>query len=114
RGFRHELGLGRREIDRRAWDAALPRLEALARSWAARGGEVDYWLGLCHWNSGRRAAAVAAFRRVPAGSDFEVRARAFEAEDLLLSFRFRAAQDALRAILPPRDPGCAPVGELLV
>jgi len=84
RRFRRELDLARQEIDGKDWVAALPRLQALARSRAGwGGGEVDYWLGLAHWNTGRCPAALSAFRQVPSGSNDESRAGGFLAEDLL-------------------------------
>src|SRR5579863_3512046 len=115
RRFCRELELARQEIARDAWGAALPRLEALSRSrpdWSA--GEVDYWLGLGHWNAGRHQAALTSFRRVPGGSDFEVLARTFEAEDLLINFQFRAAEDRLLALSRSRKPVPSRVTMLLV
>jgi hypothetical protein len=77
RRFRRELERARQEIGRREWGAARQRLEALARSRPGWGdGEVDYWFGLCEWNAGRRDAALASFRRIPAGSEYEARAAA--------------------------------------
>ena len=55
---RHELGLARAEIERGDFVSALSRLETLAATrprWAgADQGELDYWLGSCHWGVGRR------------------------------------------------------------
>jgi uncharacterized protein HemY len=41
---------------------------------------------------------------VPPGSDFEARAGAFVAEDLLMNFQFRAAEDRLQALFKRGQP----------
>jgi tetratricopeptide (TPR) repeat protein len=110
-----QLKVARSAMSRQAWAEALARLEAIDRSWLPGGtGEIDYRIGLCRWNLGRRAAAAAAFRRVPTGSEYEIRARVFLAEDLLMNFQFRAAEDTLRPIPRPGQPGFRDTMKLLV
>src|SRR4051794_40412988 len=79
--FRSELNTAKTEIEHRSFDLARTRLESLAGSrWGLDGGEVDYWLGVCDWASGRQAAAVERFRRVPRWSEFFPKAEVFRGE----------------------------------
>jgi tetratricopeptide (TPR) repeat protein len=113
--LRRELELARQEIDRKAWVSAGPRLRSLARWPLGWGGdEVDYLLGLCEWQSGRRQSAVEAFRRVPAGSRFETPAVSFIAEDLLMQWRFRAAEERLQSVLKPGRKGRSTARAMMV
>jgi tetratricopeptide (TPR) repeat protein len=113
--IRQELERARADVALRAWTKALQRLETLARWKLGRSaGLVDYQLGLCYWNLGRRPEAIVAFARVPAGSPFEVSARAFQAEEHLRNFEFRAAEDQLLAILRPEHPDFPHVMQVLV
>lgn len=112
---RGELELIRRDVGRNAWRDALSRVRSLPR-WAAawEGDEVAYLLGLCEWRAGSRPAAIEAFRGVPEGSRFEAAAAAFLAEDLLMNWRFRAAEDLLLRALKRDGDGWRTLLPMLV
>jgi hypothetical protein len=115
RRYSRELDLARQAMRRQAWEEAADRLIPLRQTWPDwSGGEADLLRGLCDWNLGRRADAAAAFRRVPAGSRFEGEARAYEAEFLVQSWQFRAAEERLNGLRRSGRPGPKRVLLLLV
>jgi tetratricopeptide (TPR) repeat protein len=115
RWSQRELHRARQAIARQEWGEARQQLRSLAR-WRPLVGdeEVDYWLGLCEWNAGRYDAALDAFRRIPAGSEFEASAALWQAEALVMRWRFGAAEDRLLQALRPGRSGLGPIRERLV
>jgi tetratricopeptide (TPR) repeat protein len=112
-----QLAVARDLMRRQAWGEALARLEALGSrrlAWGWADGEVDYRIGLCRWRLGRREDAVAAWRRVAAGSPYAAEAAVMLAEDQLIQGQLAAAEDRLLALLRPGEPGPKPVMMLLV
>jgi thioredoxin-like negative regulator of GroEL len=115
RRIRSELEQALLAIASGAWGDALVRLEALAHArpgWAR--GEVDYLIGLCYWNRGQRPEAAAAFERVPPDSEFHPRSRLLLAEFLVLTWRFRPAEDLLAGLRERADVDQRQVLSLLV
>ena len=71
RRLRAGLDQARREMAEGRYNVAWRRLSGLSAG--GGGGEVDYQLGLCELYRGHRAAAMAAWERVPPGTPFAAR-----------------------------------------
>src|SRR3954471_23779945 len=67
RWYRAELDRAKREMAEGLYHTAQERLAGLSACWPGR-GDVEYHLGLCERSRGRIEAALAAWKRVPAGS----------------------------------------------
>jgi tetratricopeptide (TPR) repeat protein len=100
---RQEFDRARAEIARGDFPAALLRLDSLSEShprWVGRDdGTLDYWLGRCRWQLGRRDLALAAFGRVPPDGKYGALVAAFVARGLLAKGMWRAAEERLERAL---------------
>jgi tetratricopeptide (TPR) repeat protein len=94
RRLRASLDQAKREMAEGHYQAAWKRLSGLPAGEGS--GEVDYQLGLCELYRGRRAAAMAAWERVPQGTPFAARAAVQSAMLTMDSGRFTRAEELLR------------------
>lgn len=106
RRLREELDRARDEIKAGRYNTARERLVALPKSYGG-GDEVEYQLGICELYRGQRGAAIAAWERIPPGSDYAGLAAMQRGMLAMDSGHFARAeeilQDAIRRI--DRTPG---------
>ncbi|MFO0908028.1 MAG: FG-GAP-like repeat-containing protein [Isosphaeraceae bacterium] len=101
RAWKYDAALtrARQRIDARAFAEALALLEPQegAHPYFSRSplGELDYQLGLCRWQLGKRGLALAAFEHVPVSSPLWVSAAPFLAEGELDLGHWRRAEEIL-------------------
>jgi tetratricopeptide (TPR) repeat protein len=100
---RAALDLAKREMARGLHVAAAGRLVPLSARWPDW-GEVGYLLGVCESSSGCPDAALAAWARVPAGSDFFMPAALRGAQVEMDRGRFAAAEQVLLDALRQPQP----------
>ena len=104
--LRAGLDQARREMALGRYQDASRRLAGLPTGGE---GEVEYQLGLCELYRGRRAAAMAAWDRVPPGTPFAARAAVQRGMLTMDSGRFARAEelfrDALRRLPDPEKKG---------
>ena len=99
-----ELRRARAEMSRGNFDDAADRLAAAPRFCSADfRAEVDYLLGVCQWNRGRRDQALSCFAKVSTGSPFGVSAAAFRADDDLERGLVRNAEERLEPLVLLND-----------
>jgi tetratricopeptide (TPR) repeat protein len=110
---RGDLRRAQQEIARGELEPARLRLGKLATNPGVMGGAVDYWLGVAEALAGNSAAALRAFRRVPAGFPFDARGAVLEAQANLAQGCLHAAERRLEAVRAQGGPDQPAVRQLL-
>ncbi len=102
--YRAELRQAGEQVASGQYDRAAPTLRDLANRWPGQ-GEPDYLLGACEEAAGRVDEALAAWGRVPWGSDPGPRAALRRAKLALDHGRLAVAEESLEpALLRPGGP----------
>jgi enediyne biosynthesis protein E4 len=112
RRYGDELILAEREYKAGNFGLAQRRLSALEARWPGE-AEVAFRLGLCELARGRREEALAAWARVPAGSEFSGRAAALRGQQLTNMGRFAPAEAVLESALREAGPDSYQIGRML-
>ncbi len=95
--FHSEMTQAEQEIRAKQFSVAGARLSGLAKRWPGR-GDVELSLGRCEAEQGRFAAALAAWKRVPAHAEQAPSANLLAAKLALDHGRFADAEEALNRL----------------
>jgi tetratricopeptide (TPR) repeat protein len=98
RALRAEMARAESEFHRGLYATARRRLRAMEARWPGN-SEVEFRLGVCEQATGHRDEAIAAWRRVPAGSPFAATAAVRRGTALMNSGHYTEAETELEAVL---------------